>query len=286
MEFVMPRYFGCHVSAANGMVTAAENAGQIGVNTIQLHPAPPQRWNYKAFAPGYEEQFLARKKEVGLEKVFFHGIYLINLANPDAQKLALSRQSLVHYLDLMSRIGGDGVIFHLGSNVQQPDEESGFRQAAKAINDILNLSKNNARLILEVAAGAGSIIGDKLEELAFIYSLVENKERVGFGLDTQHMWASGYDWQNDLAKVVAQIGSVLGFEKVWSIHLNDSKTALASKKDRHENLGDGLIGRQALMEVINHPNLSSIPVILETPDLESIDGAKREIGKLREMVKE
>jgi deoxyribonuclease-4 len=100
------------------------------------------------------------------------------------------------------------------------------------------------------------------------------------------MWASGYDWKNDLAKIVAQIGSVLGFDKVWSIHLNDSKTALASKKDRHENLGDGLIGRQALMEVINHPNLSSIPVILETPDLESIDGAKREIGKLREMVKE
>jgi deoxyribonuclease-4 len=133
---------------------------------------------------------------------------------------------------------------------------------------------------MEVAAGSGSIIGDRVEELGLIYSQLERKEIVGFGLDTQHMWASGYDIAGDIEGVVSEVDQSLDLAKVWSIHLNDSKTALASKKDRHENIGDGLIGEEALKRVFTHPRLASIPFILETPALESVAGARSEVDKL------
>jgi deoxyribonuclease-4 len=139
---------------------------------------------------------------------------------------------------------------------------------------------------MEVAAGSGSIIGDRVEELALIYSQLERKELAGFGLDTQHMWASGYDLATDLEGVIKNVDESLGLDKVWSIHLNDSKTELASKKDRHENIGDGLIGETALRRAFTHSKLKSIPFILETPALESLDGARSEIEKLRGFLKE
>ena len=226
----MTRYFGAHVTSAGGYHNSVLAAKDLGVNSIQIHASPPQRWNSKPFADGIENQFNNERKEAGIEKLFFHGIYLINLANPDDEKFHLSKLSLVHALDLNARMQGDGVIFHLGSMKDQADENIGYARAAQGINWILENSKNDARLILEVAAGSGSVIGDRIEELATIYEQVENKDRVGFGLDTQHMWASGYDLQNNLEEIVSNIDAVLGLKKVWSVHLNDSKTALASKK--------------------------------------------------------
>jgi deoxyribonuclease-4 len=133
---------------------------------------------------------------------------------------------------------------------------------------------------MEVAAGSGNIIGDRVEELALIYSQLERKALVGFGLDTQHMWASGYDLVNDHESVIAIVDGELSIDKVWSIHMNDSKTECGSKKDRHENIGDGLIGAKALERIFNHPKLRQIPFILETPALESLEGARTEVDKL------
>ena len=189
--------------------------------------------------------------------------------------------SLLNYLDFNARIGGSGVIFHVGSMKDQEDEAVGYDRVVSGLNYIMEKAPANARLILEVAAGAGSVIGDKVEELAMIYGQLERKENVGFGLDTQHMWASGYDFQNHLEDVIDNVESTLGLDKVWSIHLNDSKTALESRKDRHENIGDGLIGGEALRKVFTHKKLAHIPFILETPALESLDGARSEIEKLR-----
>jgi deoxyribonuclease-4 len=276
----MKRYFGAHVSCAGGLVNAAKAAVELNINTIQIHPSPPQRWNSQPFSEGVESDFNSTRKGSCLEKVFFHAIYLINMATPDAQKFHLAKTSLLNYLELSSRIAGAGVIFHVGSMKDQPDEAEGYDRVVSGLNWILERAPKNSRLIMEVAAGSGSIIGDRLEELALIYSQVERKELVGFGLDTQHMWASGYDLVSDLENVVKQIEQTLTFDKVWSIHLNDSKTELASKKDRHENIGDGLIGESALKAVFTHPKLCSIPFILETPALESLQGARSEVDKL------
>ena len=124
-----------------------------------------------------------------------------------------------------------------------------------------------------------------MQELADIYEQVENKDRVGFGLDTQHMWASGYNFQTDLEKIVKEIDSVFGFDKVWSVHLNDSMTDFASRKDRHANIGEGKIGREALEAFVNHPQLVNIPFILETPALKSMETAAAEVNRVRELFK-
>ncbi len=263
------------------MVNAAHNAARLQVNTIQFHPSPPQRWNAAAFPPRSEDAFLSVAKDLGLKKIFFHAIYLINLASPNEQQQHLSKMSLLHYLNLNQRLGGAGVIVHVGSLKDEPNEEVGFTRAASAINWILDNTKGEAKLILEVAAGAGKVIGDRFEDLAAIYAQVEAKSRLGFGLDSQHMWASGYDLRGNLNNVVNEIDTALGLDKIWSIHLNDSKTELGSRKDRHENLGDGLIGKEALTAFVNHPKLSTIPFILETPQLKDEDTARIEVEKLK-----
>lgn len=276
----MKRYFGAHVSCAGGLVNAAKAAIELNINTIQIHPSPPQRWNSEPFAQGIEAAFNSLRNDSCLEKVFFHAIYLINMATPDPQKFHLAKTSLLNYLDLNTRIDGAGVIFHVGSMKDQPDEAQGYDRVVSGLNWILERAPKDSRLIMEVAAGSGSIIGDQVEELALIYSQIERKELVGFGLDTQHLWASGYDLVNEIDGVIDLIDREMSLDKVWSIHLNDSKTDRASKKDRHENIGAGLIGSAALEKIFNHPKLSKIPFILETPALESLAGAREEIDKL------
>ena len=279
------RALGCHVSISGGFENGIKNGEALGVNTIQVHPCSPQRWNFKPFEEKFEEKFLEARAASNITRVFFHGIYLINLANPDPKQFGFSKTSLQHDLNLVSRINGEGVIFHVGSLKHAEDESTGLQQASDGLNYILSKTPENSRLLLEVSAGAGSVIGARMEQLATIYDKVEQKNRVGFALDTQHMWASGYDVKEDTEGVIKQIGSCFSFEKVWSIHLNDSKSALASKIDRHANLGEGEIGIDALTAFINHPSLRHIPVILETPGLKELESAKIEIEKLHSIAK-
>ena len=279
------RYFGCHVSAAGGLANAVRNGQNLGVNSIQIHASPPQRWNFAPFPEGVEREFLELLPNSGIERMFFHGIYLINLASMDDGVFSRSKTSLIHALDLMARIQGHGVIFHLGSMKDHAEESTGYIRAAEAINSILEKSKNEAKLLLEVAAGSGKVIGDRMEELATIYEMVENKERVGFALDSQHLWASGYDLRNDLEKIVDDAERILGLRRIAAFHLNDSKTKLGSHVDRHENLGDGEIGIEAIKKLIHHPKLSQIPFILETPHLKEMETAKEEVEKLRALIK-
>lgn len=278
------RYFGAHVSVAGGLEKAVEATIALNINTVQVHPTPPQKWNSKPVPAGAEANFLNARPSSPLKKIFFHGIYLINLATAERAKAKLAVLSLANDLDLLARISGDGVIFHVGSAKSAVSLDEGLISAAGLIDEALAESPDNSRLILEVAAGSGQIIGSKVEELTRIYENVKQKDRVGFGLDSQHLWASGYDLRNDLAGCVSTIVKAFGKNKIWSLHLNDSMTALGSKKDRHANLGEGEIGSEALSELINHPDLVDVPVILETPGLKAPDTAKIEVEKLREMI--
>ena len=280
----MERFFGCHVSAAGGLANAARNGARLCVNTIQIHPTQPQRWNFKPFAPGTEDAFLSAKAGSGIKKVFLHGVYLINLAIADSVRLGHAVRSLRYYLDLADRIGSEGIIFHVGSNKDQPTEQAGFRQSAEAIDKVLDGSAGTAKLILEVSAGSGKIIGDRMEELRAIYDLVNDKSRVAFALDTQHMWASGYDLATSLDEVTGQIEHIFGFDRVAAIHLNDSKTDLGSRVDRHENLGCGRIGLDALARFVHHPKLQPIPMMLETPGLKDPETAAAEVEALRRLI--
>jgi len=278
------RWFGAHVSSAGGFKNAALNAKALGATAIQIHPSPPQRWNRNPYPEGYENEFLAALPDSGVGKVFFHGVYLINLASVQEELRNLSITSLIHYLDLMDRIKGDGVIFHVGSLKDEPSEEAGYKRAADCINTIMAKAPGKARLLLEVAAGSGSIVGDRMEELAAIYGMVKAKDRVGFALDTQHLWASGYDLKNSLDAFMRDAEKILTFKKIWAVHVNDSLTELGSRKDRHACLGEGLIGEQALTAFCNRPELKEIPLILETPALKDMESAKAEVKKLAGML--
>ncbi|RME60071.1 MAG: deoxyribonuclease IV [Candidatus Dadabacteria bacterium] len=280
----MERFLGAHVSVAGGLEKSLERAEELGINTIQVHPSAPQRWNSKPFEKEYWQKFKERIKKSPVKKVFFHAIYLINLANPDKQKFHLSKLSLVHYLNLLAEIKGDGVIVHVGSLKDQESEEKGYQQIIKGINWVLKESNPSSKLLLEMAAGSGKVVGSRAEELRKIYQGVDNKKRVGFALDTQHIWASGYDIAGDLEGVIKDIKKNFN-GNIGAVHINDSKTELGSKKDRHENIGKGKIGEKALRDFINHPYIRRTPCILETPALKSMDTAKAEVKKLLSLAK-
>ena len=192
--------------------------------------------------------------------------------------------SLVYYLDLCAQTGCDGVMLHIGS-LRDTTKKEGFKKVIEGINWILNRSNTNAILLLEIRAGSGKIIGSRLEDLAYLRNNTKQRERVLYCLDTQHMFASGYDLVNNLDEVVTQIDKILDLQDVKAIHLNDSKSLCGSNIDRHENLGEGKIGTKAMRRIVNHPKLLHVPFIIETPALRTIDGAKSEIKKLKNWIK-
>ncbi|MFQ5493419.1 MAG: deoxyribonuclease IV [Candidatus Dojkabacteria bacterium] len=274
------RHLGAFVSVAGGLEKAIENGSALGLNTIMIHPSPPQRWHTKPFPQESIDNYNSARKGSGIETVYFHGIYLTNLANPDKQKFHLGKLALRHYLDLAEAIDADGVVFHVGS-FKDTTEDEGFKRIIKGIDWILKESENDKPLLLECAAGAGSVVGDQFEELARIFEGVSDKSRVFFCLDTQHMFASGYDLVGDLEGVVSEIERILGLDLVHAIHFNDSKTEFNSKRDRHENIGEGLIGKKAMQAFLNHPKLQKLPFIMETPALKDPDTARKEVDKLK-----
>jgi deoxyribonuclease-4 len=273
------RKLGAFVSVAGGLANGVANGEKLGVNTIMIHPSPPQRWCTKPFDQEQIRAFNEARSKSKIKHVYMHGIYLINLAKPDKQQFHLSKLALVEYLKLAEEIGSDGVVFHVGS-FKDTTEEEGFPRIAKGLNWIFEQAPGKSMLLLECAAGAGNIVGDRMEELARIYELAENKERIGFCLDTQHMFASGYDLVNKLEAVVSEIENVLGLEKVKAVHFNDSKVEFESHRDRHENIGEGKIGKKAMTDFLNHPKLRELAYIMETPGLKDPETAQSEVDKL------
>jgi deoxyribonuclease IV len=297
----MARHLGAYVSSSGGLFNIIQRGVDLNINTVMTHPAPPQKWNSQPFKDEAVQKYLeAKANDNTIEKVYFHGIYLINLANPDKQKFHLSKVSVMYHLDLLRNINGDGVIFHTGSFKDQKDENEGYDRVIYGLNWIFeNLeempsSKNknfwdSPKLFLEIAAGSGNVVGDQFEELARIYAGIDKKHqhKLGFCLDTQHMFASGYDIVNSLNDVVEQADSILNLDKVAVIHFNDSKTDLASHKDRHEDLGsaDAKIGQVAMSGFLNHPKLKNKDFILETPSLDTPEGALQQVETLKAWAK-
>lgn len=287
------RYFGAHVTSAGGHGNAIKQAQKYGINTIQTMPTAPMRWALKDVPMEQVIDFCDQQKESGVRKLLMHCIYLINLARSDSQMFHLSKMSLVTYLkyaeEVMkltkdSELDVLGVTFHPGSAKDLSPEE-GVLRITEGLNWILDQVKGESMLLLESSAGSGNIMGDTLEELAQMREGVVQKSRVGYVLDTQHMFVSGYDWRTELDSIVSSIDSILGLENVKCFHLNDSMMEFGSHKDRHESLGKGKIGLEAITSLVNHPKLKSIPFILETPALKSDETMGEEIETLRGIVK-
>lgn len=286
------RYLGAHVSASGGLANCIHNGNELGVNAIQTMFSAPMRWATSEVPQDQIEMLVDALDETSVKVFLIHGVYLINLARQDKQKFHMSKLSVMNHLDGVYRLeqvveakGKDldvlGVTFHPGSAIDC-EPEDGVKRIAEGLDWILG-KVPGGMVLLESSAGAGNVMGDQLEELAQMRSLASDKDRIGYVLDTQHMFVSGYDWVNDLEGVVEQIERILGLENVRCFHLNDSMKPFASHRDRHANLGEGEIGLEAITNIVNHPKLMDIPFILETPGLKTLEGAKAEVAMLHKI---
>lgn len=272
---------GAHVSAAGGLEKCIDRAVAIGAETIQIFASGPQTWRSAAHSDAQIAALRRRAAEAAIAPVFLHGVYLINLASADPVLVSRSVGSLKQYMGFAARAGAEGVIFHIGSH-----KGAGFAtvlpQIARAIHEVLQ-AVPEAALILENSAGQGGSVGSRFAELGAIIRAVDSP-RVKVCLDTCHCLAAGYDVRtpSGVAAMVAEFERDVGLERLVAVHANDSKAGLGSGLDRHENIGQGHIGKDGFRAVLAHPAFRDIPFILEVPgfagegpDKENVDILKR-----------
>jgi deoxyribonuclease IV len=257
---------GGHVSTRGGIDKAVDVALRIGADVIQTHPSQPQTWRSlvidEATAAAYREKAAA----AGLAGHWFHAVYLINLATTDEVLLRRSITSLVHYLDLAERLAVDGVVLHPGSH-KGAGFEPALPQIGAALGQVLARSSSPARLLVENSAGQGGCVGCRFEEVGAILDAAPADERLGVCLDTCHSFASGYDLRTaaDVAETLRRFDAAVGMDRLVLVHANDSRAELGANRDRHANIGEGLIGSDAFAAMLADERLRRVPWILEVP---------------------
>jgi len=277
--------FGAHVSTAGGIEYAPQRAQEIKADSIQIFASPPQSFTFLSPNEFQVELFRHRVKKARIEPVFFHGVYLINLASDTRTILDLSVRSLISYQDLAAKLGAKGTIFHLGSH-----KGKGFRKVfatiVKSLYQILDETNTDLFLIIENSVVSAGKIGGRFEEIGAIVKEVKDA-RLKVCLDTCHLFVSGYPihQKDGLEKTLKEFDKKVGFERLIAIHANDSKNPFLSAIDRHENIGKGYIGLYGFKNIVNHKWLRSLPFIIETPGFEDKGPDKRNLEILRSLVK-
>lgn len=288
-------YLGAHVSSSGGIENSIKEGDRYEINSIQIMPTAPMRWATKSISQGNIDKFVEQLKSSQVKKILIHGIYLTNLAREDKQLFHLGKMGLVVYLDFANRVEELikknkldveilGVCFHPGSQKELNYEDS-LERISYGIDWVLHEVGGSQWLLIESTAGTGTNMGRSFTELKNMRDGCKEKDRVGYVLDTQHTFAAGYDWVNDIDSVVEEIGETLGFDRVKSIHLNDSMMSLASNKDRHANLGEGKLGKNTVYNILHRKEFKDTPFILETPALKSSKSMMEEILQLKELAK-
>jgi deoxyribonuclease-4 len=274
---------GAHVGSSGGLTTAFERAQAIGAETIQIFGAPPQQWRRRKIRPEECEAFRQLMAETGIEPVFIHGTYLINLATEAPDQLDKSTEALTGDMNLASAIGAKGVIFHVGSH-----KGVGFAQVlpqiCKAIGKVLKDTPDDAWVILENSAGMGGSVGSKFTELGAIIKGCES-DRLRVCIDTEHAYAAGYDLAHHegIDHVIDELESEIGLDRFVAVHANDSKVPLGGGIDRHDNIGEGHIGRDGFEVIMAHKAFADIPFLLEVPGFEKQGPDKPNVDALKEI---
>ena len=257
---------GAHISTAKPFSDAISRAQSVGCECMQIFTNPPQRWTPSVIEDSEIYQFNIKNQKANIFPIIIHGIYLINLASDNSFYYEASIKSLIDDMTKADKIGAIGVNFHVGSTKGKEFTEV-LPKIVAAIKIILNKSPQTPYLILENSAGAGNIIGATLEQLAVIIKEV-NSDRIKVLLDTAHAFESGYDLktEDDLDNFISIIDQTIGLSRLVGFHFNDSKTEYNSKRDRHADIGHGLIGLDIFEKIINHHTLTDLFGILETPE--------------------
>lgn len=269
---------GCHLSASKGYLAMGKEAVSIGANTFQFFTRNPRGGTAKAIDEEDVKAFLDFSKVNGIAVILAHAPYTLNLCSADEKIRVFAKNTFADDLKRMEYTPGNLYNFHPGSHVGQ-GEDVGIDFIAGALNEVL-FPEMTTTVLLETMAGKGSEIGRNFEELRKILDKVELSDKMGVCLDTCHVHDGGYDIVNNLDAVLEEFNKVIGIEKLRAIHINDSMNTLGAHKDRHHKIGEGHIGLEAMVRIINHPLLRDLPFYLETPN--DLEGYAKEIAILKD----
>ncbi|MBP1761546.1 MAG: apurinic endonuclease Apn1 [Firmicutes bacterium] len=273
---------GCHLSASKGYAHMGQEAVSIGANTFQFFTRNPRGSKAKAIDPKDVKKFLDYSQENHLGRILAHAPYTLNACAAEPRTREFALEVMADDLMRMEYTPNNYYTFHPGSHVGQ-----GIDKGIELISDLLNTilkPEQTTMVLLETMSGKGSEVGGKFEELRMIIDRVELHDKLGVCLDTCHIYDAGYDIISDLDEVLAEFDRIIGLNRLRAIHLNDSKNPFASHKDRHEKIGEGSLGIDAITNVINHPRLRHLPFYLETPN--ELEGYAEEIKMLKAVYKE
>jgi deoxyribonuclease IV len=262
-------YLGAHVRAAGGVWKAVEKGVELGAEAIQFFAGSPRTWKPQLYSEKDAARFREARAASPIRYVVIHTIYLINLATTNEDFYEKSVIALVGAVVAAEQLGADAIVTHIGSH-QGSGFEAGLARVQVALGRALEeASDSSVRILLEDTAGAGGTMGVSFQELGAMIDSVGGDEKVGLCLDTCHLLAAGYDIRSreGLDSTLAELDRWCGIERVELLHLNDSKTPLASNRDRHANVGEGELGLDGLRQIINHPAFAALPGITEVPGM-------------------
>jgi len=276
---------GVHVSIAGKIYESLDRAKALGCNAMQIFSRNPRGWQVAGLDKKDVLEFKRLKKEYDISPVVIHIPYIINLATPNDRLYGMSIDAYIEDVKRADELGAEYFVTHLGSHTGS-GEELGIKRFSDALGRILDKAKPRTTVLLENTAGPGSCIGYKFEHIKKIIDSVGSRKNLNVCLDTAHTFEAGYDIRSaaGLKKTLASFDKLIGFKRVKVVHFNDSLSPLGSHVDRHEHLGKGEIGLEALSRIINHPGLKDAAFIMETPK-ESDKDDKRNIAIARKMCK-
>jgi deoxyribonuclease IV len=272
---------GAHCSG--GVKKAIPRGVEIGADAVQLFVQSPRAWRFPEHDPADLAAFREQRAAEGIGAVLVHAVYLVNLASPNEDFYAKSVATMRSTVDAACAIEADAVVFHVGSH-QGAGFDIGLERTVPAMRQALERCSESTWLLMENSAGAGGTIGRSIDELAVLFEALDRHERLGICLDSCHLYVSGYDVtkREELDRVLDEVEKTIGLERLRVLHVNDSKAPLGSNRDRHENIGDGVLGEE-LGVFLSHQKLQGLPALLEVPGKEGKGPNAEQVRKLKEL---
>jgi len=272
--------FGAHCSG--GIKKSLDKAEAMNADVVQLFVQSPRTWRFPAHDPKDLERFRDRRAELGMPAIV-HSLYLVNLAAPDDEIYRKSVETMSSTMDAACAIDAEGVVFHVGSHLGA-GFDAGVERVVPALAQVLEHCNERTWLLMENSAGAGGTIGRSIDELAVLFDALGAHERLGVCLDSCHLYVSGVDVTDEEAwdACLREVDERIGLDRLRALHANDAKAPLGSNRDRHDNIGDGLMG-EGIGVFLAHPRVQELPAVLEVPGADGHGPNAEEIQKLRDV---
>jgi deoxyribonuclease-4 len=276
--------FGFHISISGGFSKVVDKAQIRGCETIQFFSRNPRGWKYGSLDHDDVKTFRRSIQSSNLSPLFLHLPYLPNVASKESKFYSRSIDSIVIDLERAEQLGASFLIIHIGHRMDSSEDEA-IEAVAWAINQVFSRMRNSVTLLLENTAGQGTEVGYEFSQIKKIIERVEERDRIGICFDVAHAFEAGYDLSNSdgIERTLESFDRMIGLKRLNLLHLNDSKTPLGSRKDRHWHIGEGYIGVEGFRHLINHPLLKHLPGIMETPRKDTVEDLKN-MKVIRELV--